>query len=752
MNEVRKAFTSNKSSNCQFICILDLLEKFKNEDPDKPMYCWLDEGANITNSYTRLEFWNASRALAYVLRSKFKIESGDRVMVVFPPGLDFLVAFFACLNIGAIIVSVYPPNPQKLDIDIPKFQHFVADSGADVALTSKNLKWIAIDSYASTTSSASNNFLPISINPDAIVLIQYTSGSTGRPKGVMITHRNIAFQMYILRSFLDIPGFNQDMEKISLVSWIPQYHDLGLIYCYLSHAAVGSTGYLMSPLTFLRNPLIWLEAIQRYQPSVTVGPNFAYGLTANRLIRSGLIGTYDVSSVQLAISGGEPSEVNERDLACDVIGLKKGAFSNCYGLAEHCLGICALGTVERRRSISTGNTIYFQSFGIDTRIVNSLNNDGADMLQELPPGSEGEVVVQSDSVAAGYWNNMEATKATFQAQIKRIDGSIGTYLRTGDIGIIDPDGELFIMSRLKDLIIVSGRNYAPNDVERAAERVDPTIIRPGSAVAFQLSGNRKDLMLIVELREGKYTSVPISRLMERIRLAVGSATGLIVENIILVKARTVPKTTSGKVQRRELVRRWQAGEVSSCIVKERHGNNASINMATTDVPQLKSLEAEPWLCRRVAHILEVPENMVDPSTDLMSLGLTSISTVALANELENLSRLQIPNSFLNEHSTVRDYIEALCDLGKAEGVVYPKVVRPITQLIHSARLHPVIFALCQALGICLIWTLATSAVLPSYYFGYWAQYELKKEPWSYITVPGISFPLFGLLLPFVIPI
>eukprot|EP00121_Abeoforma_whisleri_P004182 Awhi_evm1s3778 len=739
MNAVHDLATLRRPWNFSDYYILHALEKLKNENPDKLMYCWLDEKANIVNSYTRVEFWNASRALGSALRTKYKIEYGDRVMV--------------------------------LDIDIPKFKHFVADSGANIALTSKSfrriirvssirhkwpkkLKWIAIDSYASTSSSLVDNFHPVSkVNPDVLALIQYTSGSTGQPKEVMITHRNIAAQFHMHQSFSDIPGFNKDLEGISLVSWVPQYHDLGLIYSYLSHASMGSTGYLMSPLTFLRNPLIWLEAIERYRPSVIVGPNFSFGLVANRLTRSDLISTFDVSSVQCVISGGEPTEPNERDIAFDVIGLKKSAFFNYYGLAEHTLAISLQGNIERNRRISAGNILYVKKFDIDIRIVNSLSNDDSvDELRELPPGIEGEVVVKSNSVAAGYWNNEEATKATFQAEVKRIDGSTGIYLPTGDIGYIDPDGELFIMSRLKDLIIFSGRNYAPNDIERAAERVDPTIIRPGSAVAFQPPDNSKDPVLIVELREDKYTSVPISRLMERIRLAVGSTTGLYIESIILVKARTVPKTTSGKVQRRELVRRWQAGELSSYIVKERHSNNSFMNKATTDIPQLESPEAESWLCKRVALILEVPEDMVDPSTDLMSLGLTSISTVALANELENLSRLQVPNSFLNEHNTVRGYFRALCALGKAEGVTYPEVVLPVTQLILSTRLPPVIFALCQALGIFFIWTLATTAVLPSYYFGYWAQFELSTEPWSYISVPGISFPLFGLLLPFVIPL
>lgn len=450
----------------------------------------------------------------------------QRAVLVYPPSLDYMVAFLACLTAGIVAVPVFPPDPARRET-LVMFSRIVDGCGATHALTSvtynytkklasigKRKQWPSHLVWMVTNDGKSprHTFEQCPLFSDDTAFLQYTSGSTSDPKGVMITHGNLAHNLTIITQELSAG------EDTVVVSWLPQYHDMGLIGSYLGVLYCGGSGYYMSPLSFLHRPMLWMEAVSKYQGTHLQAPNFAFKLTARKTFPEKL----DLSSVRHVINGAEPVDEDSMESfykAFGKFGLKKDVIFPTYGLAEHTVFVCSGG--KQRLSVAkttleveglvkivdddAGNNNgdvsrlvgcgYPGRQGVDVKIVNTDTHEalGDDMV--------GEIWIQSPSKAAGYFGKPEQTKEDFHAQLSEGETKDG-YLRSGDLGFLHNE-ELFICGRLKDLIIVGGRNYYPQDIEATAE-ASSDLLRPGCSAAFTIDPTHEggeEVALVAELRE-----------------------------------------------------------------------------------------------------------------------------------------------------------------------------------------------------------------------------------------------------------
>ena len=444
------------------------------------------------------------------------------------------MAFLACLKAGIVAVPVFPPDPSRRDT-LVMFSRIVDGCGATHALTSvtynyakklasigKRKQWPSHLVWMVTNdgSSPKHTFEQCPLFSDDIAFLQYTSGSTSDPKGVMITHGNLAHNLTIITQEL------RAGDDTVVVSWLPQYHDMGLIGSYLGVLFCGGSGYYMSPLSFLQRPMLWMEAVSKYHGTHLQAPNFAFKLTARKASTEKL----DLSSVRHVINGAEPVDEDSMESfykAFSKFGLREDVIFPTYGLAEHTVFVCSGG--QKRLSVlkralevdglidivdnDAGNNKsnvsrlvgcgYPGRQGVDVKIVNTDTHEalGDDMV--------GEIWIQSPSKAAGYFGKPEQTKEDFHAQLSGGESNDG-YLRSGDLGFLHNE-ELFICGRLKDLIIVGGRNYYPQDIEATAE-ASSDLLRPGCSAAFTVDPTHEggeEVALLAELREAPNDKVSI---------------------------------------------------------------------------------------------------------------------------------------------------------------------------------------------------------------------------------------------------
>lgn len=473
------------------------------------------------------------------------------------PGLTFTASLVACFKAGLVGVPVYPPDPTRASKELVHFTTIQQDCGAKVALTDStyssartlgavksfftfgkkeyvwpDLKWITVDTILKAGKSAN---LPPRHNPPAeLAFLQYTSGSTSAPKGVMVTAQNLAANYFHYSQV-------RDMRNKKIVTWLPQYHDMGLIGCYLQWVHTGSTGYFFSPISFIRDPLCWIRLIGRYQPEVTAAPNFAYALVVRKLKEAKPevlkeIRSLDLSSLRIIYSGAEPiniAVVQEFLATFAPMGMPASAYSPCYGLAEHTLlagggygkGLLLVdktalenGKVEIKLALEDfrqpfehiEGTVPFVACGRTDYEGNAMISVDPVSCEVCPEDRVGELWLNSDSKAQGYYNRPEATQDTFRARL--LGGGTAEqrrmeWLRSGDLVIIHKN-EFFFCGRHKDLIVLNGRNYYPQDVERTAEGCHRAL-RPGCSAAFAVQqGHGADqtegVILIAEVSFKRY--------------------------------------------------------------------------------------------------------------------------------------------------------------------------------------------------------------------------------------------------------
>ncbi|HBL32132.1 MAG TPA: non-ribosomal peptide synthetase, partial [Acidobacteria bacterium] len=516
--------------------LVALLRRRAAETPDRG-YTWLSQGEEAADRLTYARLDVRARAIAAALAGA--VPPGERALLLHPPGLEFVAAFFGCLSAGVIAVPAYPPRSRRAD---PRLRSLATDCRPRAVLTTASLLarraalteqvpelapalWLATE----TLDDPDPGFAAGEISD--IAFLQYTSGSTGTAKGVMVTHANLLDNLERIRR-----AFGQTPESV-VVGWLPLFHDMGLIGNVLEPCYVGCECVLMPPAAFLQQPARWLQAIGRFRGTTSGGPNFAYDLCVRSLgpeARAQL----DLSSWSVAFNGAEPVRRATLDRFTEAFapsGFRRSSFAPCYGLAEATLLVTAAQGGPDEPLVSCGAL----PDGGETRIIDP------DSGSPVPDGREGEIWLSGPSVAAGYWNRPEETRETFRAVSG--DGG-GPYLRTGDLGFIR-QGELVITGRLKDLIILRGRNLHPQDLELTAEQAHPAL-RTGGGAAFSIEhGDEESVVLVheVERRAGD-----LKEIADAVRRAVAEEHGVRVADVVLLRAGTIPKTSSGKVRRRTL--------------------------------------------------------------------------------------------------------------------------------------------------------------------------------------------------------
>ncbi|MGE0488491.1 MAG: fatty acyl-AMP ligase [Vulcanimicrobiota bacterium] len=551
-----------------FSTLVELLRQRAQEQPDQLAYIFLNDGDAAEERVTYAQLDARARRIAAQLQQHHL--KGERALLLYPPGLEYVVAYFGCLYAGVSAVPAYPPNLARLKKTVPRLMAISDDCGPKAALTTSEIlrklrPLLFLTGRLSTMRWIGTNGLPEggeadwsdpNVVPTDVAFLQYTSGSTSAPKGVMVRHANLLDNLLrIEQSF----GHHRHSQG---VIWLPPYHDMGLIGGILSPLYTGFPCTLMSPLDFLRRPLRWLKAISHYGATTSGGPNFAYELCLRRVTpeqRDEL----DLSTWDVAFNGAEPIRPRTLRRFADYFepsGFEARAFYPCYGLAESTLIVSGGHKLALPRELRVdaealeSNRVENPSPDAPTRALIGCGQAVPDhdiaivcpeTLHRLPADRVGEILVKGPSVAAGYWRNAEATEETFLVRLP--ETGEGPYLRTGDLGFIR-DGELFVCGRRKEVIIIRGRNYYPQDIEQAAEGSHPAL-RTGCLAAFSVqSGDEERLALVAEIREPRGTN--FEDVVAAIRRAVAEKVQLRLHTVALVPKDGVPKTSSGKIQRR----------------------------------------------------------------------------------------------------------------------------------------------------------------------------------------------------------
>jgi len=547
--------------------LVDVLLQHAIDRPDATAYVFLrDDGSEEALTFAQL----TRRAQAIGAQLQELTCVGERAILLYQPGLDFIEGILACFFARLVAVPVSPLRNAR---ELPRLVGIMQDCGARLVLSNSATRsvagrtlgtaplpggptWLCTDTVPTSRADAFDLQLT---DASSLAFLQYTSGSTGNPKGVMVTHANLIHNEMVIRDAAGHDG------STVFAGWLPFYHDMGLIGNVFQPLFLGVASVLMAPMTFLVTPAVWLRAISKYRATTSGGPNFAYELCVHRVTAEEIEGI-DLSCWRIAFNGAEPVKAHvieafSRKFA--PYGFRADAFYPCYGLAESTLfvtggnGAAPVVTLavdpqelSRNRAVEqSGSSTVLVGCG-RVNMGQSVVIVDPETMRVLPDGHVGEIWQSGGSVAAGYWGKPELTEATFGA--RTADGA-GPFMRTGDLGFL-MGGELFVSGRLKDLIIIRGRNYYPDDIESAVYQGRPAL-RPGGAAAFTLhaDGDETRLVVVAEVQRtflSRLETKTYRSLLADVRAQIADSFGLRLANLILIRPGAIPKTSSGKLRRR----------------------------------------------------------------------------------------------------------------------------------------------------------------------------------------------------------
>ncbi len=671
--------------------IIDPLERGAATHPDRALYSFLDADGRERDGYTYLAFHERTRHLAQHLLEETPLRRGDRALLVYPPGLELIVAFFACARIGVIPVPVYPPTPMSFEAGLAKLRFVAADSGAAAALTTRGfhssyrlllakrrisslwlttpalpeLTWITTDDARGLATGKFEN------DPGEILFLQYTSGSTNDPKGVVVSHENVLANCESTLSFAPVG-----------VSWLPQYHDMGLIGYYLYPLITGGSCHGFSPLEFLKRPALWLTTISRVRATHTGAPNFGfeYCLREDKLPDAALDGV-DLSSLRILMNAAEPVRPDTYERFVERFsryGLRPEASIAAYGLAESTLAVTQYGrsdvTVNKKhlqqrslriepRHERNNNQLRLMSCGrplagIDLRIVDP------DSREPLHDGGIGEIWIGGPSICTAYWGRPEASADVFGARLTGApDGA--RHLRTGDLGFLH-EGELYVCGRIKDLIIIRGVNYYPQDVEAIVESCSKRI-RPSCVAAFDGGEDAERLVVLAEVKRAD--ELPDAAAIAR---AIRAQYFVEPHTIAFVPHGEIPKTTSGKLSRSGAKQRWLSGELP-------------VIASYTGVKDQGQAAEPAGLRQRFQYIVELYNLTGEEPYTFAEIGIDSLTMVELLADIKELLEEHGAGALVDEvdvrllqRLTIAEFFALLDRFEKAPD-------EPITALRHLLR-------------------------------------------------------------------
>lgn len=559
-----------------FTTMVDLLRWRSEKQRQQRAFTFLVDGdeEEVCLSYAELD--DLARRIAALLQRC--VAPGERAILLYPPGLEFVAAFFACLYARIVAVPSYPPDPGRLMASLHNLQAVVQDSRPAILLTIKaiektrtvlcghlpelnKLSWLCTDSIGGV---APRDWKQEKIDAETVAFLQYTSGSTTMPKGVVLRHSNLMANQLVIQSSM------QQNERSSVVGWLPLFHDMGLIGNVVQAVYLGFPSFLMSPLHFLQQPYRWLRAISRFRATISGGPNFAYDLCARRITQEQRA-ALDLSSWEVAFNGSEPvrsETLNRFSQAFGPCGFRREAFYPCYGLAEASLMVSG-GDTKTSPLFKTVDKTALESGRVAAPVSDrsvSLVSSGRsqpghkieivdpESCEPCEPGNVGEIWVSGPSVAREYWNRRDETESTFQARLAGTGK--GPFLRTGDLGFCDGE-DLFVVGRLKDVIVVRGRKLHPQDMEMTVERSDPTL-RPGGTAVFGVVVEDEERLVVVSEIDTR-NSVDIDAVLGAVRQNVVEVHQVRPYAIVMIRPRSLPKTSSGKVRRQACKKAFSSG-------------------------------------------------------------------------------------------------------------------------------------------------------------------------------------------------
>jgi acyl-CoA synthetase (AMP-forming)/AMP-acid ligase II/acyl carrier protein len=664
------------SQSCQnsadFASWVALMRWRSRQHPNRLAYRFLADGETETDALTYGELDRRARAIAAQLQSLDL--AGERALLIHPSGLEFIAAFLGCLYAGVIAVPTYAPRRKGDRSHDRRLQAIARDAEARIVLASEaqcdrlrsnaselhHCPWLASDTVDVALADRWHDDPPTG---DTLAFLQYTSGSTGDPKGVAIAHGNILHnEATIQRAF----GHG---EGETYLSWLPLFHDMGLIGGALQPLYVGGTGILMPPIAFLRDPYCWLHAISRYGAVSSGAPNFAYDL-CTRQISPERRASLDLSHWRVAFNGAQPirtQTLHEFAKAFAPCGFRESAWYPCYGLAETTLLACG-SDPERPPEILQLDPVALAEHRVEPKPggkaipgCGRFQLDGRLVIVDPATGKRcwgdrvGEIWISGSSVARGYWNRPVESDRVFGSYIA--DSGAGPFLRTGDLGFVR-DGELFVTGRLKDTIIIRARNYYPQDIEFAIEGCHPAL-RRGQAAAFAIDADGEERVAIaVELERHSWRNPDVEGISRAVTRAVAEEFELPVFAIALLKPATLPKTSSGKVQRRAVREGFLNGTLSevarlqpSRSTPTGHCSDAIANYIAPRTSVERQL-AEIW--RELLHV-----EPIGIHSHFFELGGHSLLATQALSRVEAVFGVELPLRCLFEAPTIAEFARAI---------------------------------------------------------------------------------------------
>lgn len=648
--------------------LVDLLVCRAAEHPHELAHqFWVPE-QGITQRFTYAQLDRAARSLAARLQEQGL--QGERALLVYPAGLDFIVAFWGCLYAGVIAVPAYPPRPNR---PLTRLAAIAASCRPRIVLSTAALRdslestvqqtpelcdcpWLATDKLED----AADRWSERAISTADLAFLQYTSGSTGDPRGAMISHANLLDNLRVLCNSLT------PVERVMIVTWLPMYHDMGLIGAMLLPIYVGGASTAMAPHAFLQRPANWLEVIDEFGGTHCGAPTFGYALCVEK-IPAEERGRLNLSSWRQAYCGAEPVRADVLDGFASAFaesGFRAEAFSPCYGMAETTLIIsCDTRRSAPRYLLADREALKHDRFvpaaepGQAKRVVSCglpqldlcMWVVHPDSLEPCAEGEVGELWVSGRSVAQGYWNAPELSAATFGARMAK--SNAGPFLRTGDLGFFR-NGEVYVTGRRKELLIFRGAKFYPQDIERTVERAHAAL-RPGAGAAFSIEVSGEERLAVVHELEREQRRAKPEPIVAAIRQAIALEHDLAVHAVVLLKPGRLPLTSSGKIRRRACRDRYLSGDLDAIEIWRAPQEEEVSSAAMREIGALPTYEAiRSRLLTRVAERMGCDVAVVNARDSLDQFGLDSLFAVSLAADLQEWLGRSVSPTLVYEYPTI----------------------------------------------------------------------------------------------------
>lgn len=643
---------------------LPYYQYLKNEDFSNHLKKSIDNKSykndGICNHLSHLEILRKAKALAAQIQVNFSF--GDRVLLLYPSGLQYVVAFYACIYAGVIAVPSFPPGNRRR---WSRFDALFKNAEPALILTTEDsrdniVNWqseklsgvkIPIITTDSININQEKEWIRPDCTQDTIAFLQYSSGSTGTPKGVMVSHSNILHNIHAIRE-----GFDLSSTDIG-ISWLPIYHDMGLIGSVLLPIELGINLYLMSPLDVMQKPMRWLQAISELNATASGGPNFIYEHCINRISEEEKA-TLDLSQWRVAFNGAEPintSTLNNFQQAFSKSKLSRFAITPCYGMAETTLMVSCKPPSQKFKTLPSPEVNKDGHAKVNLTSSGRAHKDyyvkivNPNTQLEMASEEIGEIWINGPSVAQGYWRQPELSRQTFEANLISNDKP---YLRTGDLGFIK-DQELVVTGRIKELIIIRGQNYYPQDIERSVAECSPAFkSNSGAAFSVEIDGTER-LVVAHEINHHRLEEYTVQKIVASAKRAVAEHHQLQLHALILIRPTSLQRTTSGKIQRVAMKQAYLANQLNVLESWSANNNRKDIQHQANDHLNPKQQDIALWMQQWIAKRAHLPLADINIDQEFVTYGLDSVDAVSLTHDLENTYSSSVKADLAWTYPTIR---------------------------------------------------------------------------------------------------